>query len=144
MRVVAGMLLLICLLVVSCRKKIDDNQPIGKMRYFEFTMRYGLDGSYNFYAAASDADLLVAIDQELAIPFEDRTHHINGMVDSGNGGYNKNFEWHYIPDQWGLAQVSIELCDGYPADPKERAPYNFCPWLSKLLKEVNSESLILK
>ncbi|MEQ9297903.1 MAG: hypothetical protein RIF33_05035 [Cyclobacteriaceae bacterium] len=134
-RTIVIILLLSSVFLLSCDNKKDENEPEEKLRYFEFTV-LELDESYNFYAASSDIELLNNIDVELSIPFKDRAHHINGMVDSGNGGYNKDFDWHFIPNQWELTQVSIELCDGYPANLEGRTPYNSCPWTSKLLEEV--------
>lgn len=121
------------LFAIACAKKRDDVVTI-EMRYFEFTV-IGLEESFNFLAATDDPTLIKTLEVELSIPFAQRAQHINGLVAEGNGNYNNDFDWHYIPNQWELAEVSIELCDGYPQNPGEE-PYNWCPWGSRLKQEV--------
>ncbi len=49
--------------LVFCNKNKEEDVPVEKMRYFEFTVD-GFDESYNFDAASSDAKVLLTVDQE--------------------------------------------------------------------------------
>lgn len=123
------------------------------MRYFEVGMR--LDSAQissewrdsSFIVAASDPALLALADAELILPPEQRAHHISGDLSAGNGGFNHNsaywFNWHMPPNDWVLAETSIELCDGRPyTDVEQDTAYwienvgRFCPWSSYLKREV--------
>lgn len=125
------------------------------MRYFEFTTGCGsgnwLDTS--FVAAASDQAIIDTVLANIALPLNQRKF-INGNITSGNGGCNHNashwFLWHFIPDQWNLVYVAVELCDGCPAGfdmhPAILAgdTLQFCPWTGKPVKEVSNPSGISK
>lgn len=118
------------------------------LRYFEFTIH---DSSTvwqdsSFIAATSDQNLIDSILVDLSKPYSQRKH-INGVISYGNDGYNQNnshtFLWHFVPGQWDLVETSIELCDGRPfSDVDLDTAYwistvgNYCPWLSKVAREV--------
>jgi hypothetical protein len=123
------------------------------MRYFEVGMR--LDSTQisaewrdsSFIIAANDPALLALADAELKLPAEQRIHHINGALSAGNGGFNHNsaywFSWHIQPNEWVLAENSIELCDGRPfSDVEQDTTYwienvgRYCSWASYLKREV--------
>ena len=63
-----------------------------------------------------------------------------GEIRTGNDGYNKNgpvgqpWSWHLDEDTLGLAELTIELCDGLPsyveADILGFGGGSFCPWSS--------------
>ncbi len=100
-----------------------------------------------FAACASNPGLIQEVLDELTKPFSDR-RHITGPIAAGDGGHNFNgphhFAWHFVPDQWSLAEISIELCDGRPySDVEQNLPYwlyqvgRFCPWSSAPLREVS-------
>jgi len=117
---------------------------------FLFGMR-GLSGNEDwrdtaFVACASNPGLIQEVLDELTKPLSDR-RHINGPIAAGDGGHNFNgphrFAWHFVPNQWSLAEISIELCDGRPySDVEQNLPYwlyqvgRFCPWASAPLREV--------
>ena len=135
---------LIILLLFSCTKPKENeyNQKCDlevDLRFFEFKI-IGLNDSFNFLAATSNPDLISKIEEELRLPFDQRINHINGIVAAGNGCYNGKLDWHYMPNQWSLSEVSIELCDGYPSNPVDNSnvgeTYNACPWNARLLKEI--------
>ena len=119
---------------VCCRK--------SNVRYFEFAI-HGLSPQEPFIAATSDTAVISQCEAQLQLPEGQRNLHIDGPIDSTNGGYNFNWSWHFIPDQWELALVSIELCDGIPSFVEADLPYwlgtvgSFCPWSSYVRREVS-------
>ncbi|MFN5309136.1 MAG: T9SS type A sorting domain-containing protein [Candidatus Kapaibacterium sp.] len=119
------------------------------MRYFEFrtlACGHGKWQDTSFIAAASDSILIEKVLIEIEKPIEQR-QHINGKIEYSDGGYNRNsthkFTWHFIPDKWGLAEMSVEVCDGCPfSDIDNSTSYwvdtvgHFCPWSSKPIREI--------
>jgi hypothetical protein len=100
-----------------------------------------------FVACASNPGLIQEVLDELTKPLSDR-RHINRPIAASDGGHNFNaphrFVWHFVPDQWSLAGISIELCDGRPySDVEQNLHYwlyqvgRFCPWASAPLGEVS-------
>ncbi|SNR58370.1 Por secretion system C-terminal sorting domain-containing protein [Lutibacter agarilyticus] len=126
---------------------------IGKAqttRYFEFSTNCG-SGNWQdttFIAATSNQVLIDTVLANIAKPFNQRKF-INGNIDYGNGGYNHNashwFLWHFIPNEWDLTEMAIEVCDGCPyTDVDADTAYwvgiigQFCPWSSRPVKEVTN------
>jgi len=119
-------------------------------RYFEFRPICGYDAwqDTTFRAVTSSQALADAVLAELEKPYEQRKF-ILGAIDHGHGGHNRNgphwFLWHFIPDQWELAEQAIELCDGCPySDIDQDTAYwigvlgQFCPWSGKPVREVTN------
>ena len=105
-----------------------------------------------FVACASNPGLIQEVLDELTKPLSDR-RHISGPIAAGDGGHNFNgphhFAWHFVPDQWSLAEISIELCDGRPySDVEQNLQYwlyqvgRFCPWSSAPLREVPASNAL--
>jgi len=96
-------------------------------------------GDLDFTATTSDPDIISAVLADLDKP-QDQRRHINGAIERGNNG-NMNWNWHFKPDDWALAEMSIELCDGLPTDPQASLDYwvdrvgRFCPWGSFVKQE---------
>jgi len=94
-----------------------------------------------FKVRTSDPKLIQKARQDLAKPIKRRLH-ISGKLASGNGQFNQPWHWHIVDDQWDLAELHIELCDGTPEMVEKDTTYwvsevkTFCPWHSYLLKEV--------
>ena len=118
------------------------------LRYFEFktSCGHGRWQDSSFIAATNDPIVIDSIEANLAKPIDYRWM-INGKLGAGNAGYNHNashwFNWHFIPNEWRLYEVSMEVCDGCPfTDVDTDTAYwigiikNFCPWTSKVLREV--------
>jgi hypothetical protein len=117
-------------------------------RYFEFTISCG-HGNWqdtSIIASATNQILIDTILAELNFPLSQR-RFISGPIDYGNGGFNHNashwFKWHFIPDQWVLTELAVEVCDGCPyTDLDSDAAYwvgqigNFCPWSGQPAREV--------
>lgn len=125
---------------------------IGKtqtIRYFEFVTQCG-PGNWqdtSFIATASDQTLIDTVLANIARPLYQRKF-INGLIDYGNGGFNHNashwFLWHFIPYQWSLAEMAVEVCDGCPySDVDADTAYwignlgRFCPWSGRPAREIN-------
>lgn len=117
-------------------------------RYFQFRTFCGGDNWQDtaFVAAATNEDLINAVLSEIERPFDDRKFII-GDIAEGDGGHNFNgdfrFNWHFVPDQWQLAEVAVEVCDGCPFSNVHQDPdlwQNnvgfFCPWSSKPVREI--------
>jgi hypothetical protein len=95
-----------------------------------------------FVARTDDDDILNMADSLLALPLDQRNMHINGPIASGDGGYNEDWSWHFVPSAWALADFSVEVCDGAPSYVEENVTYfvetvgHYCPWSSRILEEV--------
>ncbi|MDR8394575.1 hypothetical protein NC796_25745 [Aliifodinibius sp. S!AR15-10] len=122
----------------SCGTSTDGEE----VRYYEFTHQ-DEEINYSFIAKTSNPDVIANVEEELAKPFDERSMHINGDIARGNDGYNQGWSWHFLPEQWDLASVSTEVCDGRPGMVEEDLDYwvdqvgYFCPWSSRVLREVD-------
>lgn len=119
------------------------------MRYFQFTTTCG-HGNWQdtaYIAATNDPAVIADVMMELGKPFDQRTKFVAGKITYGHGGYNHNashwFRWHYIPNEWHLAEVAMEVCDGCPySDVDADTAYwvrniqQFCSWGGLPVKEV--------
>lgn len=129
--------MLLFFIAAACGTNNDDND-----RYFEFTHESD-DINYSIVAKTSNPDVIAKVEQELSKPFDQRTMHINGPIERGNPGYNSNWSWHFTEDQWDLAEISVEVCDGRPSFVEEDLDYwinqvgRFCPYGSRVVGEVN-------
>lgn len=123
----------------ACSTNTDDDNDT---RYYEFTHEND-DISYTIVAKTSEPEVISAIEDELQKPFDERNMHINGEIARGNEGYNSDWSWHFIENQWSLAEISTEVCDGRPGFVEEDLDYwvdqvgNFCPWSARVVGEVN-------
>ncbi len=112
---------------------------------FEFAMKNHKD-SQNFFAITSDPGVIELCRQQLELSDKKRNLHINGEIDYGNGGHNENWNWHFIPGKWTLAEASVEVCDGNPPMIEDDLSYwidtlgQFCPWNSMVVREVTSDA----
>lgn len=129
--------MLMALLPASCAsaEMADGPSPVA----FEF-----VHNSHNerFVAATDDPAVIAAARAQLQLPFDQRTMHINGAIEAGDGGVNAPWSWHFTPDAWNLAEMSMEVCDGWPSYIEEhldewlKSPGSFCPWGSRIESEV--------
>jgi hypothetical protein len=118
------------------------------MRYFQFTTSCG-HGNWQdtaYIAATNDPAIISDVYAELGKPFDERKF-VAGKIDYGHGGYNHNashwFLWHYIPNQWQMADVAMEVCDGCPYTDLDadtaywvRNIQHYCSWGGRPVKEV--------
>lgn len=119
--------------------ELIDNR--NHLRTFLFGM-HGFGPEEWFTASTSDPDLIRVIQEQLTLPEQERFLHIHGAIDRGNGGHNLRWSWYFVPNEWALVEVSIELCDGLPSDVEKNLDYwikdvgYFCPWSSYVMKEL--------
>ncbi len=112
---------------------------------FEFAMKNRI-GSQNFFAITSDPAVIELCRRQLELPENKRNLHINGEIDYGSGGHNENWNWHFVPGKWTLAEASVEVCDGNPPMLEDDLSYwidtlgQFCPWNSIVIREVTSDA----
>ncbi len=124
----------------------SDDHPDEKARMFRFGMHSDRSGSEDFIAKTADPAVIDKVLAELQIPVDQRLLHIHGAIDRGNDGYNLSWSWHFIPGQWDLTEMSIEVCDAEPSyveahlDEWLSMQNAFCPWDSYVKEEIPHES----
>ena len=90
--------------------------------------------SEQFVALTDDPAVIAKLDSQLALPESERLMFINGPIAAGDGGHNSSWSWLFLPGQWDLTEISIELCDGRPSMVEAGLDYwidtvgAFCPW----------------
>ena len=120
---------------------ISGCDPVNKDRMF---LIGDLEGKEDFVAVTSDSAVIAVVNSQLAKPVAERKMHINGKIERGNGGHNLAWSWHFTPNQWSLAEMSMELCDGWPGFVEENLDYwidtvgRFCPWSSYVKSEITT------
>jgi hypothetical protein len=64
--------------------------------------------------------------------------HPTGSILSGNGGFNGNWGWHFVPETVRMTDFSIEVCDGLPSYVNDHVNdfigVGYCPWSGKIVK----------
>ena len=118
------------------------------MRYFQFNndCGHGRWEDSSFIAATADAGVINEVLAELAKPLGERKL-IAGAIVGGNGGYNHNadhwFKWRFKENDWRLAEMAMEVCDGCPYSDLDTDPEywlntvkEYCPWSSQPVREV--------
>lgn len=114
-----------------------------ELRYFEFKIDFLNGDDHYMVAATSEKAVIEKALEQLELPEDHRNLHINGAIDSGNPGYNKDWSWHFIPNEWVLAEYSVEVCDGIPEMVENDLDYwintvgQFCPWGSFVNRELS-------
>lgn len=59
---------------------------------------------------------------------------INGLLESGDGGFNDPWSWHMVPASVETPDVAVEVCDGTPGFVEQDLDYwlntveRYCPW----------------
>lgn len=112
---------------------------------YEFAMD-GRPESEDVFAVTTDAAVIAEVEKDLKVPIAQR-RMITGPIATGNGGVNGKWTWHFVPDQWTLAEMSIELCDGSPSyveahrDEWIRDVKRYCPWSSGVLRECAASGI---
>lgn len=142
-------LLLVATLFLACNK--DDDPALNTCeaikarekagtRYFEFKDEVNGDA---FIAWTSNQQVIDQVLAELAKPENERLMHINGGIAKlpDNCKLNQNWSWYFLPDDWALAELSIEVCDGTPQYVEEHLDdylhiERYCPWSSFVLREI--------
>lgn len=114
-----------------------------ELRYFEFKIDFSNGHEHYMVAATSEEPIIEKALEQLDLPEEKRNLHINGIIEKGNPGYNRDWSWHFVPNEWVLAEYSVEVCDGIPDMVEDDLDYwintvgQFCPWGSFVNKELS-------
>jgi hypothetical protein len=94
-----------------------------------------------FAARTSDETVIAAVRAELAKPMHERALHIHGAIVAGDGGVNEPWSWSFVEGDWKLAEMSAEVCDGWPSYVEANLEEwlklgSFCPWASRVQAEI--------
>ena len=141
MMIVSGLLMIF----LGCDSDSGSDGGGDGEKMYRFGMHFDRTGAEDFLAKTADPELIDKITAELQNPPDQRFLHIHGRIDRGNGGYNLDWSWHFIPGEWDLAEMSIEVCDGTPSYVEENLDDwlamqdAFCPWDSYVKEEVANE-----
>lgn len=125
--------------------EVNSNPEMVTPRYFEFVHQGG-ETNYTFVAKTTDSEVSAKAEEELSKPLDERNLHIHGNIARGNKDYNGSWNWHFVPGEWDLVEVSTEVCDGTPQMVENDREYwvdevgNFCPWSSRVSGEVEGNS----
>ena len=81
-----------------------------------------------------------AIEQVLAVQRGQSQARIpSGRLAAGSVPYNEPWNWHIDPEDFHMAEVTIELCDGTPQMVEDNLDYwlqsvqRFCPWAATMV-----------
>jgi len=131
---------LMALILGACNS--TGNEDTTKAKYYKFERADGT-GDDSFIAKTSDPDVIVTVENQLDKPMDKRNMFIIGDIKGGNDGYNNGWSWHFTPNEWNMAEVSVEVCDGTPQGVEGNLDYwinqvgYFCPWSYRVASEVN-------
>ena len=70
--------------------------------------------------------------------------HPIGLLELGDGGFNKPWGWHYKPGTVTMTDMSTEVCDAEPHVVQENLDYfvnvvkYYCPWAAKIISASQS------
>ena len=128
----------------SCYPTLDSS-------YVLFTVGiHGENDESNFIVATNNSSLIGQCYDQLELPETERTLHINGSLDQTNGGFNTPWNWHIIPNEWELAEMSVGYCNGSPFDVENNLEYwihdvgQLCNWGSYIKNEIISVVIVTK
>jgi hypothetical protein len=144
-KIVYFFIIMILFTPIGCDSDSGSDHNDDKVRMFKFGMHFDANSAEDFIAKTEDLELIDKITAELQNPPDQRFLHIHGRIDWGNDGYNLNWSWHFIPGEWDLCEMSIEVCDGTPSYVEENLEEwlsmqdAFCPWDSYIKEEVIDE-----
>ena len=108
---------------------------------------HGEDENSDFIIVTNDSSKIDQCRSQLELSEENRNLHINGYIDYTDGGFNTPWNWHIIPNEWILAEMSIGLCNGTPEQVESDLGYwidnvgQLCNWGSFIKSEIISDSL---
>jgi hypothetical protein len=134
--------LVIAGLMGACSDECESPAPTIEVS-FRFGMRGDVGGAEDFIAVTSNADIIAQARGQLALPESERTLHINGPIERGNGGHNFDWSWHFVPGTWILTGASAEVCNGGPQGVEDDLDYwidtvqSLCPWSSYVKEEIS-------
>ena len=134
------------------------NQNLGSIDPGYIYFKVGIHGQpstpeFEYNVATNDSDVIAQCLEQLSLPEDRRDLHVNGALDWNDGGFNEPWSWHIVPDDWNLAGMSAEVCDGYPKYVEENLDYwinsvgRFCCYDSYIkgqleIGDVNADGVI--
>tara|TARA_B100001250_G_scaffold401493_1_gene413430 strand:- start:438 stop:2357 length:1920 start_codon:yes stop_codon:yes gene_type:complete len=125
----------------SCEPNFDST-------YIFFTIGiHGEDETSDYIIVTNDSAKIDQCRSQLELSEENRDLHINGYIDYTDGGFNSPWNWHIIPNEWVLAEMSIGLCNGTSEQVENDLDYwinsvgQLCNWGSFIKNEIISDSL---
>lgn len=128
-------------LLVACD---ESGNPLPQQGVtFHFRMEGDVTGLQDFRAITDDPVIIAETRAELQLPMAERRLFPIGDIDRGNGDHNLDWNWHFVPNQWALAEVAIELCDGNAVLVSQDVDYwvdtvgQFCPWGARVAEEIS-------
>jgi len=128
-------------LLIACDESSDAPPQQGVI--FHFQMEGDVSGLQDFRAITEDPVIIAEARAELQLPMGERRLFIIGDIDRGNGDHNLDWNWHFLPSQWALVEVAIELCDGNAVLVSQDVDYwldtvgQFCPWGARVSEEIS-------
>jgi len=134
-----AMIMLALGMLGGCAPQEARVRPTAHMVRFEFIHQGHRE---TFYAETDDPRLIAKVREELKKPLSQRTLHIHGLIARDANGVNDPWHWHYVNGNWGLTEMSMELCDGWPSyvethlDDWLKKVGSFCPWDSRVVREL--------
>ena len=142
-------LLALVLVLPACNNDDNNAGPCGfnineNTVFYEFQHQGSGD---TFIAWTDDPDVIANVEAQLALPEAQRNQHINGEIARwpADCGALWEWTWYFVGNEWDLADISIEVCDGDPnyvsANLEEfidDTNGRYCPWSSYVLREVPS------
>jgi hypothetical protein len=67
---------------------------------------------------------------------------INGVLESGDGGFNDPWSWHLVPESVETPDVAVEVCDGTPSFVEQELDYwldtveRYCHWCAVVTERL--------
>jgi hypothetical protein len=122
-------------------------QEKPELRTYLFVSR--ATGSF-FRAQTHNERVIQQAEAELRLPPAERRLFPNGPIARGDGGHNAPWSWHFVPNQWELTEVSIELCDATPEYVEAHLSTfidtigRFCPWSAVLVRSPEEAQVLLQ
>jgi hypothetical protein len=128
----------VALLAAGCG--IGGEGAVDRPRFFRFLHT---SDSTTFVARTTDEAVIDDVEQQLALPLEERSKHIAGPIAPGNGGHNGDYPWHFVAGEWALTEAATETCDARPSRVSENISYfveevgRYCPRNARVLEKVS-------
>lgn len=152
MRIIVAFLAVLAVAIIAgCED--DTNQPHTYDVTFIFALRGEDPMTVRFEAVTRDTAVIRQAREELNKPISDRRLFPTGPIerieplrdplDTRRLLQNDHTRlWRFVPNEWTLTDVSIELCDGTPGEVDSNLAYwvdtvgQFCPWQAYVLQAV--------
>jgi hypothetical protein len=125
--VTAGLLLAPMALMGACD---DEDDPVDPTPEAPAAYAVEVEGEEFVVRVASD-EQVAQMEERLA---SGEPGVINGLLESGDGGFNDPWSWHMVPESVETPDVAVEVCDGTPSFVEQDLDYwlntveRYCPW----------------